>query len=82
MTIRNDDECRKLIQSLDRGLPPEIIDEMITYLDNTNNSEFTIKLIKYLNAQNIQSRHSLWALGSQIAMIGEDVDEIKRHLGI
>ena len=82
MTIKNDDECRKLIQSLDRGLPPEIIDEIITYLENTNNSEFTIKLVKYLNAQNIQSRHSLWALGSQIAMIGEDVDEIKRHLGM
>ncbi len=82
MTIQNDDECRKLIQSLDRGLPPEIIDEIITYLENTNNFEFTIKLIKYLNAQNIQSRHSLWALGSQIAMIGEDVDEIKRHLGM
>ncbi|MCH9658804.1 hypothetical protein K0U27_08990 [archaeon] len=82
MTIQNDDECQKLIHSLDRGLPPEIIDEIITYLENTNNSEFTIKLIKYLNAQNIQSRHSLWALGSQIAMIGEDVDEIKRHLGM
>jgi hypothetical protein len=82
MTIQNDEECRKLIQSLDRGLPPEMIDEIITYLENTDNSEFTIKLIKYLNTQNIQSRHSLWTLGSQIAMIGEDVDKIKRHLGI
>ena len=82
MTIQNDEECRKLIESLDRGLPPEIIDEIITYLENTNNTEFTIKLIKYLNAQNIQSRHSLWALGSQIAMIGEDVDKIKQNLGI
>jgi hypothetical protein len=82
VTIQNDEECRKLIQSLDRGLPPEMIDEIITYLENTDNSEFTIKLIKYLNTQNIQSRHSLWTLGSQIAMIGEDVDKIKRHLGI
>ena len=82
MTIQNDEECRKLIQSLDRGLPPEMIDEIITYLENTDNSEFTIKLIKYLNTQNIQSRHSLWTLGSQIAMIGEDVDKIKRHLEI
>jgi hypothetical protein len=82
VTIQNDEECRKLIQSLDRGLPPEIIDEIITYLENTDNSEFTIKLIKYLNTQNIQSRHSLWALGSQIGMIGEDVDKIKQNLGI
>ena len=82
MTIQNDEECRKLIQSLDRGLPPEMIDEIITYLVNTDNSEFNIKLIKYLNTQNIQSRHSLWTLGSQIAMIGEDVDKIKRNLGI
>jgi hypothetical protein len=82
VTIQNDEECRKLIQSLDRGLPPEMIDEIITYLENTDNSEFTIKLIKYLNTQNIQSRHSLWTLGSQIAMIGEDVDKIKRNLGI
>ena len=82
MTIQNDEECRKLIQSLDRGLPPEMIDEIITYLENTDNSEFNIKLIKYLNTQNIQSRHSLWTLGSQIGMIGEDVDKIKKHLGI
>jgi len=30
----------------------------------------------------MQARHSLWALGSQIAMIGEDVDKIKQHLEI
>ena len=60
----------------------EMIDEIITYLEKTKNTEFTIKLIQYLNNQNIQARHSLWALGSQIAMIGEDVGKIKQHLGI
>ena len=39
-------------------------------------------LVKYLNNQNIQSRNSVWALSSQISMIGEDVTKIKEHLGI
>ncbi len=82
MVIKNDEECKKLIQTLDKGLPPEMIDEIIAYLETTNNREFTIPLIRYLNSQNIQSRHSLWTLGSQIAMIGEDVGKIKQHLGI
>ena len=82
MVIQNDEECKNLIETLDKGLPPQMIDEIITYLEKTKNSEFTITLIKYLNNQNIQSRHSLWALGSQIAMIGEDVGKIKQHLGI
>jgi hypothetical protein len=82
MVIQNDEECKNLIQTLDKGLPPEMIDEIITYLENTQNNEFSIKLIKYLNTQNIQSRHSLWTLGSQIGMIGEDVDKIKQHLGL
>jgi len=82
MVIQNDAECKNLIETLDKGLPPQMIDEIIAYLEKTKNSEFTITLIKYLNNQNIQSRHSLWALGSQIAMIGEDVGKIKQHLGI
>jgi hypothetical protein len=90
MVIQNDEDCKNLIETLDKGLPPEMIDEIIAYLEKTKNSEFTITLIKYLNNQNIQSlnnqniqsRHSLWALGSQIAMIGEDVGKIKQHLGI
>ena len=82
MVIQNDEECKNLIEKLNKGLPPQMIDEIITYLENTNNAEFTITLVKYLNNQNIQSRHSLWALGSQIAMIGEDVGKIKQHLGI
>ncbi|MDH3854053.1 MAG: hypothetical protein OES23_06320 [Nitrosopumilus sp.] len=82
MLIQNDEECKNLIETLNKGLPPQMIDEIIVYLEKTKNSEFTITLIKYLNNQNIQSRHSLWALGSQIAMIGEDVGKIKQHLGI
>ncbi|MDH3341959.1 MAG: hypothetical protein OEL84_11860 [Nitrosopumilus sp.] len=82
MEIQNDEECKNLIETLNKGLPPQMIDEIIAYLEKTKNSEFTITLIKYLNNQNIQSRHSLWALGSQIAMIGEDVGKIKQHLGI
>ena len=82
MVIQNDEECKNLIETLNKGLPPQMIDEIIAYLEKTKNSEFTITLIKYLNNQNIQSRHSLWALGSQIAMIGEDVGKIKHHLGI
>ena len=82
MVIQNDEECKNLIEKLNKGLPPQMIDEIITYLEKTNNAEFTITLVKYLNNQNMQARHSLWALGSQIAMIGEDVDKIKQHLGI
>ena len=82
MVIQNDGECKSLIEKLDKGLPPQMIDEIISYLEQTKNTEFTITLVKYLNNQNIQARHSLWALSSQIAMIGEDVGKIKEHLGI
>lgn len=82
MAIKNDDECKQLIDKLDKGLPPQMIDEIISYLEKTNNSEFTMTLVKYLNNQNIQSRNSVWALSSQITMIGEDVSKIKEHLGI
>ena len=82
MVIQNDDECKDMIKKLDKGLPPQIIHEIITFLEKTKNTEFTITLVKYLNNQNIQARNSLWALSSQIAMIGEDVGKIKEHLGI
>lgn len=82
MVIQNDEECKSLIEKLDKGLPPQMIDEIISYLEQTKNTEFTITLVKYLNNQNIQARHSLWALSSQISMIGEDVGKIKEHLGI
>ncbi|AJM92343.1 MULTISPECIES: hypothetical protein [Nitrosopumilus] len=82
MAIQNDEECKQLIDKLDKGLPPQMIDEIISYLEKTKNSEFTMTLVKYLNNQNIQSRNSVWALSSQIAMIGEDVGKIKEHLGI
>ena len=82
MVIQNDEECERLIEKLGHGLPPQMIDEIITYLEKTRNTEFTITLVKYLNNQNIQARNSLWALGSQIAMVGEDVGKIKQHLGI
>jgi hypothetical protein len=76
MEIQNDEECKQLIEKLDYGMPPQMIGEIISYLEKTNNSEFTITLVKYLNNQNIQARNSLWALGSQIAMVGEDVGKI------
>jgi len=82
MGIQNDADCKDMIQKLEQGLPPQMIHEIITYLEKTNNSEFTITLVKYLNGQNIQARNSLWALSSQIAMIGEDVGKIKQHLGV
>ncbi|WP_428324010.1 hypothetical protein [Nitrosopumilus sp.] len=82
MAIQDDEECKQLIDKLDKGLPPQMIDEIISYLEQTNNSEFTMTLVKYLNNQNIQSRNSVWALSSQISMIGEDVTKIKEHLGI
>ena len=82
MVIQDDEEGKHMIEKLDKGLPPEMIDEVITYLEKTKNAEFTITLVKYLNNQNMQARHSLWALGSQIAMIGEDVSKIKQHLRI
>ena len=82
MPIENDEECKQLIDKLDKGLPPQMIDELVSYLEKTKNSEFAMTLIKYLNNQNIQSRSSLLALSSQISMIGEDVTKIKEHLGI
>jgi hypothetical protein len=82
MVIQNDEECRTLIEKLDQGLPPQIIHEIIIYLEKTKNSEFTLTLLKYLNNQNMQSRNSVWALSSQIAMIGEDVSKIKEYLKI
>ena len=82
MTIQDDEECEKYIEKLDKGLPPQIIDEIITYLEKTKNTEFTMILIKYLNKQNLQARNSMWALSSQISMIGEDVGKIKQHLKI
>ena len=78
----NDEECRNLIEKLDQGLPPQIIHEIIIYLEKTNNIEFIMTLVKYLNNQNMQSRNSVWALSSQIAMIGEDVSKIKEYLKI
>lgn len=82
MTIKNDDECKALIEKLDQGLPPQLIQEIIIYLEKTKNPEFTLTLVKYLNNQNMQARNSVWALSSQIAMIGEDVSKIKQHLKI
>lgn len=82
MVIKNDEECKNLIKKLDQGLPPQIIQEIIIYLEKEKNTEFTITLVKYLNNQNMQSRNSVWALSSQIAMIGEDVAKIKEHLKI
>lgn len=82
MTIKNDEECKKLIEKLDQGVPPQLIHEIIIYLEKTKNPEFTLTLVKYLNNQNMQSRNSVWALSSQISMIGEDVAKIKEHLKI
>jgi len=82
MVIQNDEECRNLIEKLDQGVPPQIIHEIIIYLEKTNNTEFIMTLVKYLNNQNMQSRNSVWALSSQIAMIGEDVSKIKEYLKI
>jgi len=82
MGIQNDEECRNLIEKLDQGLPPQIIHEIIIYLEKTKNTEFIMTLVRYLNNQNIQARNSVWALSSQIAMIGEDVSKIKEYLKI
>jgi hypothetical protein len=82
MVIQNDEECKNLIEKLDQGLPPQLIHEIIIYLEQTKNTEFTLALVKYLNNQNMQARNSVWALSSQIAMIGEDVSKIKEHLKI
>ncbi len=82
MVIKNDEECRTLMEKLDQGIPPQIIHEIIIYLEETKNTEFTMTLLRYLNNQNMQSRNSVWALSSQIAMIGEDVSKIKEHLKI
>lgn len=82
MGIQNDEECRTLIEKLDQGIPPQIIHEIIIYLEKTKNTEFTMTLVRYLNNQNMQARNSVWALSSQIAMIGEDVSKIKEHLKI
>ncbi len=82
MVIQNDEKCKHMIEKLDQGLPPQLIHEIITYLEKTENHEFTITLLKYLNNQNIRTRNSIWGLSNQIAIIGEDVSKIKQHLGI
>ena len=82
MPIENDQECKEFVDKLDKGLPPQMINELISYLEKTKNSEFTMTLIKYLNNQNIQSRNSLLALSSQISMLGEDITEIKKRLDV
>ena len=82
MVIQNDEECKNLLEKLDQGLPPQIIHEIIIFLEKTKNSEFTMTLVKYLNNQNIQSRNSLLALSSQISMLGEDITEIKKRLDV
>ena len=82
MTIKNDEECKTLIEKLDQGLPPQSIQEIIVYLEKTKNQEFILTLVKYLNNQNMQARNSVWVLNSQISMIGEDVSKIKQHLKI
>ena len=82
MVIQNEEECRTLIDKLDQGLPPQIIHEIIIYLEKAKNTEFIMTLVKYLNNQNMQSRNSVWAPSSQIAMIGEDVSKIKEYLKI
>jgi len=82
MGIQSDEECRTLIEKLDQGLPPQIIHEIIIYLEKSKNTEFIMTLVKYLNNQNMQSRNSIWALSSQISMIGEDVSKIKEYLKI
>ncbi len=81
MVVQNNEKCKNPIEKLDQGLPPQLIHEVITYLEKTKNHEFIITLLKYLNNQNIQTRNSIWVLSNQIAMIGEDVSKIKQHLG-
>ena len=73
---------KKLKSSKNKLITHIIIQEIIIYLEKTKNTEFTLTLVKYLNNQNMQSRNSVWALSSQIAMIGEDVAKIKEHLKI
>jgi len=80
MVVQNNEECKNLIEKLDQGLPPQLIHEVITYLEKTKNHEFIITLLKYLNNQNMQTRNSVWVLSNQIAMIGEDVGKIKQRL--
>ena len=53
MAIQNDHECKELIEKLNHGLPPQMIDEIITYLEKTNNPKYLLTLVKYLNNQNI-----------------------------
>jgi hypothetical protein len=59
MGIQNDEECRTLMEKLDQGIPPQIIHEIIIYLEETKNTEFTMTLLRYLNNQNMQSRNSV-----------------------
>jgi hypothetical protein len=59
MVVQNDEECKYMIEKLEQGLPPQLIHEIITYLEKTKNHEFTITLLKYLNNQNIWTRNSI-----------------------
>ena len=82
MEIQNDEECEKLINKLGEGIAPEHVDSIISYLDKTNNQEFSLKLIKYLNHQNAYTKNHAWRVENTLAAISEEIVKIKKHLGI
>jgi hypothetical protein len=77
MVIQNEEECRTLIDKLDQGLPPQIIHEIIIYLEKAKNTEFIMTLVKYLNNQNMQSRNSVWAENT-ISKLTNSINKLNR----
>ena len=55
MPIQSDVECREMIEKLNQGLPPQIIHEIITYLEKTKNSAKIQKLLLKISKSIIEN---------------------------
>lgn len=82
MEIKDDNECEGVIDKLDKGINPERIDAVISYLDKTDNQKFSLKLIKYLHRMNMAARANAWTIQSKLMQIDKDIQKIKKHLEI
>ena len=82
MDIKDDEECANLIGKLDQGINPRIIDDIITYLEKTKNTEYTMTLIKFLNKENARAKNAFWSIEAQIRFLAEDIKKIKDKLDI
>jgi len=82
MDIKNDDECIKLIEKLDQGVSPNVVNNIIVYLEKTGNTEHDMTLIKSLNKENMRAKNAFWSIEAQMRFLSEDIKKIKEKLDI